>query len=1813
MIPSRITAFFLVPLRILTAFILMSLSCTAMVAAESPRVIDTSRASSDNQRVTLRKMMGKGPEKGLDQVQAETDIDPTTWYEADKPHLRMRTRVDGVARVTGAAAIAAVEELRASPLTDIALFYKGLERPIAISDGDGDGKFSAADTVWFQGRHPFGDTTWLDRYDTTAVYFLSVRTTGVRKRFDAMPDNAGLPDGISVQHVGMNERYELDTGFYHLGNAADEVFSTYNTFWATYEGYYWSNLRGLAKTRFVQPLTLYPSPLGSVSISAHVIASTNAAQSPDNRADLTVNGAAHVFFERDGVGGEVLTSTQPGVLMPAGEAAMALYCPGIPAFEGQQGYYSDVMLDYITVRGDILPVLTDGRLRFTTPSQSQVMQIDVTGARTQRVAIIDTTNQQFAIHTSSERGTLVVASLAPVNVGNIIDPAATTAMRAFVRIDDAVFRVDSSTLYVLAYREPGGSAQIVTDMSTDIIAARINLLKTGTVIAVMGHASLRDPASSPLLDVMAGVQLPTPAGIRWVTTGIVRGQPAGSFKASDDIIALGVTSWMPTSNGSMWAPKLGLYGGAERTLFVNDFKSVEDARVERAHLTNLGADSTGVDYIYITHATHRANTDRLAAFRRQHNNVRTRIVDVDDIIDEFGAGQRSPEAIRNYLKHAWSSAPSPKPRYLLLVGNATWDPRIAVPFGNVGSTRPDQVPTFGRPSSDYWFGLLDDEYDIAVSELIVGRIPAVTADESKAQIDKIIQSDTIAFAPWMRRWQFVGGGDESEGICDTYTNMLVDVFQTGVTFLDAPFCIDTSTLCRYTAPVNAGFYLRKSIDEGVQWMNYLGHGATNTFDIGGWDATELANTGRYGVLATYACQTGSFSNPSTASENVEYVIVPNRGFMAAMGGTGWEFQERVSDIHFRIHGLMRDGARELGAIMYAAKLPYAQSGRAEQINTAMQYCLLGDPLSRVRMDTMPDPYLRQQDVVITDPAGSTQITDDGGSIILTAFVQNAGTGTNEPVTVRIRRTFNDVTDSIDVVLEDGICGSAVVRCTLDVAGRVGDHMVRIEIDPQRTLGDNLDNNTFATSVPVFARTVLPIYPHPHGVISATSPNQIRVLDPSATTPGLVTFVIAPSPDEALALRRSGPSEITRTGSVVDWNVGTLSSDIIGERWLGAWTTNASGGTSAVLWIPITVLDTVTSYGVLRQTSNRFTTNDANAVTIDSITGTVSLRADTHEVYIQSSGIQTSDLDRNPTLLFRIAQTEILRNSYRRGINIVVMSPNDTVPRVTRRYDTWIDPAPIETGHNGFAEDALKFISDSLVAGDRVLFASCDESFTQFEQRGLIDSLRVLLKGLGSGFADSLRMSSSWAMVGQRGLLPGTAPELWKGAPDSMVKLTSTLPFYASNGIAHGEWLGPARRITGITIGNGAGGDLGNGISATVITRSLTGIEDTVGTFTSSSSIDFPQPLEARYIRAALNLVHDGKSTTPSTKLIFAATYEPADEWIIEATDGLVVLADSVLRGDTVMTEVHVRNARPEQSSYAVDLLVTGTGSTLTERVFELPSTVPAIPADSTAVITIAIPSASLGSAAQIAAAVDPEQKQSESYTFNNSRTITASVREDTDTPTVEVRVDDARVRGGEYVYIHPFFDVLVHDNSQLQISDETKLTVFINGTRIRESTSTEYEFLNTASVYGRYASDDVRAATRFRFPLEIGQNNIIVKASDATGNAANYEIAVFTSTRVEVAEVVPYPNPSAGPVTFGVALADTLPTRTASLEIYDLRGIRIRSLSGVLTVGRSTFEWDGKGEEGVSVATGLYMWKLSATDAGGEPLSHRTGTLTVLR
>lgn len=186
---------------------------------------------------------------------------------------------------------------------------------------------------------------------------------------------------------------------------------------------------------------------------------------------------------------------------------------------------------------------------------------------------------------------------------------------------------------------------------------------------------------------------------------------------------------------------------------------------------DLKAPGLGADFVIISHKRFLPAVEKLAAARRRQG-LATQVVDVDDVYDRFAAGLFQPEAIRDFLKYAWSSW-TPRPRYVLLVGDASWDYKNAtvsdenyadwhwstdwareVPKNPLDPYRSPVdkndrlfVPTYqfqspwGHAASDNHFASLttkDGRPDLAV-----GRLPVATLEEANAVVEKILAYDRL--------------------------------------------------------------------------------------------------------------------------------------------------------------------------------------------------------------------------------------------------------------------------------------------------------------------------------------------------------------------------------------------------------------------------------------------------------------------------------------------------------------------------------------------------------------------------------------------------------------------------------------------------------------------------------------------------------------------------------------------------------------------------------------------------------------------------------------------------------------------------------------------------------------------------------------------------------------------------------------------------------------------------------------------------------------------------------------------------------------
>jgi hypothetical protein len=358
----------------------------------------------------------------------------------------------------------------------------------------------------------------------------------------------------------------------------------------------------------------------------------------------------------------------------------------------------------------------------------------------------------------------------------------------------------------------------------------------------------------------------------------------------------------------------------------------------------------GADMIIVTVPQFRRSLEPLVAARRAAG-LRVAVVDVSAVYDTFSDGRAGPEAIRKLVRHALLHWKPPAPRFLLLAGDASYDPR-----GYLQGSEADLVPTqtvattfTGWTASDVWYALPEDITEGGQAAtgldplLAVGRFPAQTVEQMDAMVSKTLayEREQLA-APWSRSALFLVDNDDP--VFAVVARRFADAIRTTATPEILPLVGDGS---------QARERLLQALDEGVGLLGYFGHGSMTlwaqekTFSVE--DVSRLNNRNRLPIVFTVTCLSGLFNHPTATSLGEALLRAGNGGAVAALvpssaGG--------LPDQRFLADGLARSLAELRGqdqkngvtlgeAVRRAqASLPGESAGAREM---GLTFNLLGDP------------------------------------------------------------------------------------------------------------------------------------------------------------------------------------------------------------------------------------------------------------------------------------------------------------------------------------------------------------------------------------------------------------------------------------------------------------------------------------------------------------------------------------------------------------------------------------------------------------------------------------------------------------------------------------------------------------------------------------------------------------------------------------------------------------------------------------------------------------------------------------------------------
>ncbi|MCZ6676925.1 MAG: C25 family cysteine peptidase [Candidatus Poribacteria bacterium] len=344
--------------------------------------------------------------------------------------------------------------------------------------------------------------------------------------------------------------------------------------------------------------------------------------------------------------------------------------------------------------------------------------------------------------------------------------------------------------------------------------------------------------------------------------------------------------------------------------------------------------SNGADYLIITHESLMPGVTDLADWRRQQG-LRVKVIDVQDIYDEFRHGVFNPHAIRDFLAYAYENWGPPAPSYVVLVGDARLDYRSGKNF--VPSIL-IQTPKYGAAASDNQF--VTFRGNDAFPDMLIGRLPVSNLIDLGTMVDRIIAYEkTPEIGPWRKQLVMLGGVGKvfSRQNDSLIINKVRPEFEPIRIYADDP-----------NAPIYGG--AREVIDSfnrGAAIVNFIGHGGGSIWAdnrmMGLEDVPLLENGGRLPFVISMTCFTGYFDNPRGNSLGEELVRAKEGGAIAFLGNTGlgWLFGDFFFDQEI-FNSIFKDDARILGEIVTDAKIRFLTKNPG-YIDLAEMFTLFGDP------------------------------------------------------------------------------------------------------------------------------------------------------------------------------------------------------------------------------------------------------------------------------------------------------------------------------------------------------------------------------------------------------------------------------------------------------------------------------------------------------------------------------------------------------------------------------------------------------------------------------------------------------------------------------------------------------------------------------------------------------------------------------------------------------------------------------------------------------------------------------------------------------
>ena len=373
-------------------------------------------------------------------------------------------------------------------------------------------------------------------------------------------------------------------------------------------------------------------------------------------------------------------------------------------------------------------------------------------------------------------------------------------------------------------------------------------------------------------------------------------------------------------------------GAGARQLLAFLDQGRKPARIEANVPSSWRDPANGADVVMITRRELMTSLEPLKSLR-QSQRMKVAVIDVYDLLDEFSSGQRTPQAVKDFLAYAASSW-KVAPRYVLLAGDSSLDPR-----DYLGQGDSDLVPTklidtsFMETESDAW--MVDFNND-GLEDMAIGRLPVRTPQQTAAMVSKIVAYESTT-------------GAEGVLLVSDSVDGEVYNFEQASTQLQVliPPNVRVERIDRGRMdPAEAKAMLLEILNRGPKLVNYIGHGTVDLWRgnlLTTADVLELTNGQNLPLYITMTCLNGYSIDPTLDSLAEALMKREQGGAVAVWASSGMTMPEGQGIMNREMYRQIFSGLPQtLGEATRRAKMGVSD------VDVRRTWILFGDPSSKLR-------------------------------------------------------------------------------------------------------------------------------------------------------------------------------------------------------------------------------------------------------------------------------------------------------------------------------------------------------------------------------------------------------------------------------------------------------------------------------------------------------------------------------------------------------------------------------------------------------------------------------------------------------------------------------------------------------------------------------------------------------------------------------------------------------------------------------------------------------------------------------------------------